>query len=262
MKKQTKLALMLSAMMMIGSVNVYAAEAAPNQSKANTAKQAAAQKNTSVSIDGQIEEWSKKLKPGEVAAYYIANQSGNPLDRIQFISKGFVYDNYEEFLGKAEVMLAPSPTKPDTLPSGYQYKSAILYLENPAKTSDVYQKLEKQLKAEASKGNKKVYFSKPFKADKADTALLSYEKGKVKLDVVATHIQRSEPIGGTPVPIDNPDVTTETIVIHGVECTYTNNKKGRDYLEWIDEDHQVRYTIWAESAKWDVLSFAKKMLAE
>ncbi|WP_242615084.1 hypothetical protein [Paenibacillus solani] len=47
-----------------------------------------------------------------------------------------------------------------------------------------------------------------------------------------------------------------------MECVYTVDSKGRDHLDWVDEEQQIRYSIWTEDAKSDVLSFAKGLLAK
>lgn len=265
MKNKMKVALFLAATMMIGSANAYAASTTVPQAKikpvAAAASSTRSEKSTS-SLEDQINELSKGLKPGQTIAYYAADKGYNPTDQIYFASKGFAYDTYSDYLSKAKTMNAPTLTKPDALPKGYNFKHGILYLKSPERTSDLYKKLDKELKAEAAKGGKTLYTKAVKDMNEATAAVLKYEKGKVKIDVIATNIYPAPPMDGIPVPAEKPNEKTETIVINGVECVYTDDSTGRDHLDWVDEEHQIRYTIWAESAKSDVLSFAKKMLAK
>ncbi len=263
MKNKMKVALFLAATMMIGSANAYAASTTVPQTKIKPAAASSvkSEKLTS-SLDDQIYELTKGLKPGQMVAYYAADKEYNPLDQIYFASKGFVYDTYSDYLKKAKAMDAPALTKPNVFPKGYVFQNAVLYLKSPEKTSDLYKKLEKELKAEAAKGNKTLYTQAIPDANEATAVVLNYEKGSVKLDVIANYIHPAPPMNGIPVPAEKPNEKTETIVINGVECVYTDDSKGRDHLDWVDEESQIRYTIWAESAKSDVLSFAKKMLAD
>ena len=73
------------------------------------------------------------------------------------------------------------------------------------------------------------------KSNEASAAILNFDKGKVKLQAVASYIVPEQPMGGTPVPQKKPNEKKETIVINGVECVYTADSKGRDHLDWVDE---------------------------
>lgn len=261
MNNKMKIALFLAATMMMGSANAFAAGPSTVPQGKLTAAVTANSESPPVSVNDQIDKLAKGLKPGEVMAYYVKDKASNPLDQVSFTGKGFVLNNYNDYLKKAKETNAPSLAKPDDLPKGYTFKGGILYLKHPGKTSDLYKELEKELKGEAAKGGKAVY-SKIIKVSEADHSVLDFQKGKATLSIAASHVYPSEPIGGTPVPFKNPNEKTETVMINGVECTYTTNSKGIDHLDWVDEENQIRYSIWADNVKADVISFAEKMLGE
>ncbi|MEC0255612.1 RNA polymerase sigma factor [Paenibacillus lautus] len=255
-------ALFLAATMMVGSANVYAASnASTSVPQAKVAVSTAKPEKTSVSFDDRIKELSNKLKAGQMVAYYVADQEYNRLDEIYFTSMGFVNTKYADYVAKAKALNAPTLTKPSDLPKSYSFQNAIIYLKSPERTSSLYEKLDKELRAKAASGEKFVY-SDIMKSNEASAAILNFDKGKVKLQVVASYIVPEQPMGGTPVPQKKPNEKKETIVINGVECIYTTDSKGRDHLDWVDEEQQIRYSIWAESAKSDVLNYAKKMIAK
>ncbi|WP_433939487.1 hypothetical protein [Paenibacillus lautus] len=257
-KNKVKVALFLAATMMVGSVNAYAAS---TESVSISKTMSAKPEKEFVSYDDQIKDLINRLKPGQMIAYYTADQEYNRADQIYFTSKGFAFTKYTDYLAKSKAMKAPALTKPAALPKGYTFKNAVVYLKSPERTSSLYKKLDQELKGKAAKGEKFVY-SDIIKANEASAAILNYEKGKVKLQVVASYIAPEQPIGGTPVPQDKPNESKETIVINGVECVYTADLKGRDHLDWVDEEQQIRYSIWAEDIKSDILRYAKNMLAQ
>ena len=262
MKNKMKVALFIAATMMVGSANVYAASNASTSVPQTTAAVSSAiPENTSVSFDDRINELSDKLKAGQMVAYYVADQEYNRLDEIYFTSKGFGFTKYSDYVAKAKVMNAPALTIPAGLPKSYSFQNAILFLKSPERTSDLYEKLDQELKEKAANGEKFVY-SDILKSNEASVAILNFDKGKVKLQVVANYIVPELPMDGTPVPYEKPNEKKEIIVINGVECVYTADSKGRDHLDWVDEEQQIRYSIWAESAKSDVLNYAKKMIAK
>ncbi|MGG4108042.1 hypothetical protein AAXB25_29545 [Paenibacillus lautus] len=262
MKNKMKVALFLAATMMVGSANVYAASTTSISVPQTTAAVSAAKpEKTSVSFDDRINELSDKLKAGQMVAYYVADQEYNRLDEIYFTSKGFAYTKYADYVAKAKAMNAPTLTKPADLPKSYSFQNAIIFLKSPERTSSLYEEIDQELKEKAANGEKFVY-SDIMKSNEASAAILNFDKGKVKLQVVASYIVPEQPIGGTPVPQEKPNEKKETIVINGVECVYTADSKGRDHLDWVDEEQQIRYSIWAESAKSDVLNYAKKMIAK
>lgn len=262
MKNKMKVALFLAATMMVGSANVYAASnASTSVPQMTAAVSSAIPENTSVSFDDRINELSDKLKAGQMVAYYVADQEYNRLDEIYFTSKGFAYTKYADYVAKAKAMNAPTLTIPAGLPKSYSLQNAILYLKSPERTSDLYEKLDQELKEKAANGDKFVY-SDIMKANEASVAILNFDKGKVNLKVIASYIVPELPLGGTPVPYEKPNEKKKNIVINGVECVYTADSKGRDHLDWVDEEQQIRYSIWAESAKSDVLNYAKKMITK
>ncbi|WP_127590507.1 hypothetical protein [Paenibacillus lautus] len=262
MKNKMKVALFLAATMMVGSANVYAASSASTSvPQTKVAVSTAKPEKTSVSFDDHIKELSNKLKAGQMVAYYVADQEYNRTDQIHFTSKGFGYTKYTDYVAKAKAMNAPTLTKPADLPKSYSFQNASLYLKSPDRTSSLYEKLDQELKTKATNGEKFVY-SDIMKSNEASGAILNFDKGKVKLQVVASYIVPEQPMGGTPVPQKKPNEKKESIVINGVECVYTADSKGRDHLDWVDEEQQIRYSIWAESAKSDVLNYAKKMIAK
>ncbi|GIO97069.1 hypothetical protein J14TS5_21550 [Paenibacillus lautus] len=262
MNNKMKVALFLAATMMVGSANVYAASnASTSVPQTKAAVSTAKPEKTSVSFDDRINELINRLKAGQMVAYYVADQEYNRLDEIYFTSRGFSYTEYEDYVSKAKVMNAPTLTKPADLPKSYSFQNGILYLKSPDRTSSLYEEIDQELKAKAANGEKFVY-SDIMKGNEASAAILNFDKGKVKLQVMASYIVPELPMGGTPVPYEKPNEKKETIVINGVECVYTADSKGRDHLDWVDEEQQIRYSIWAESAKSDVLNYAKKMIAK
>lgn len=261
MNNKMKIALFLAATMMMGSVNAFAASPSTVPQGKLTAAVTANSESPPVSVNDQIDKLAKGLKPGEVMAYYVKDKARNPLDQIYFTGKGFVLNNYNDYLKKAKETNAPSLAKPDELPKGYTFKDGILFLKNPEKSSDLYKQLEEELKAEAGEGGKMVY-SKTIKVREAAHSILNFQKGKATLSIVASYIYPSEPIGGTPVPFKNPNEKKEKVTINGVECTYTTNSKETDHLEWVDKEKQIRYKISADNMKADVISFAEKMLGK
>lgn len=258
MNNKMKVALLLAATMMVGSANVYAANTASTTKKTTTA---VASTQTEKSYEDHINELSKNLKPGQFVAYYVADEKYNQLDEIYFTTLGFVNTKYTDYLAKSKAMNAPALKQPSVLPKGYKFKNSVLYLKSPERTSSEYEKLDQELKAKAANGKKFVY-SETMQSKEASAAVLMFEKGKKQLNLVASYIYPGPPAGGVFVPIEKPNEKKETIVINGVECVYTADSKGRDHLDWVDEEQQIRYSISAEDAKSDVLSFAKGLLAK
>lgn len=240
---------LIVAMMVVGTTNAYAA----NSSTA----QISSEKKAS-SIQEEINKLQNNLKPGQMIAYYVPDKKFNPLGRISFAGKGYVAKEYKSHITNAQKLNAPALTMPSNPPKGYQFKSGVVYLKDPSESSTLYKSLEQELKAQAEKGSKQIY-TKSVKVTESLSVVLQYVKGKTEVDLVATYMEPSKPIDGTPVL---PNLTAETIKINGVECTYTTDSKGKDSLSWYDEDNQTRYTIWAESAKSDVLRFAKLILED
>ncbi len=258
-----KAAISLAAVMMIaGTVSVYASTPSNAHKELYNGVSAtlikAADKKPAT-IQDQINQLYVGLKPGQVIAYYVADQKFNPLNQIYFAGKGYVLKDYNEYMAKAKKMNAPLFTKPKDLPKGYKFKTGVLYLKNPDESSELYKKLDQELKAQAAQGNKSLY-TKSLEVGEASSAVLMYVKDKVEVSVVSTFVMKSQPTNGTPVPDSNPNKITETIEIGGIECVYTTELKGKDHLDWTDTDNQVRYSIWAEGVKSDVVNFAKSML--
>ncbi|MDR0269242.1 hypothetical protein [Paenibacillus sp.] len=141
----------------------------------------------------------------------------NPDDTITYVSNGYVFEDYDAYVAKAAQMNAPFLKISETYPKDYKFKRGNISLKTPDES--LHQELGKKLRAEAVKGDKEVY-TMPVEAGEADTAVLMFEKGSVKMELVAHHIKE----GTTPVPayIDNPE-KVETMVIGGIECTYLHN---------------------------------------
>jgi len=255
-----KAAISLATVLMIaGTVNVYASTPSIASKELNKGVSVTLLKadKKPVTIQDQINKLYVGLKPGQVIAYYVPDQKFNPLNQIYFAGKGYVFQDYNKYLAEAKKMNAPLLTKPKVLPKGYKFKTAALYLKDPDESSELYKKLDQELKAQAAQGDKSLY-TKSLEVDEASSSVLIYVKDKTEVSVVSTFVMPSQPIGGIPVP--NSDQKIETIEIGGIECVYTTELKGKDHLDWTDTDHQVRYSIWAKDAKSDIVNFAKSML--
>lgn len=251
----------MAAMSMAGAMSAYAAPslATPKASPSIAALSQAKAALKPETVQDQIDQLYSGLKPGQVIAYYVKDSKLNPLDQILFAGKGFVFQNYNDYLAKAEKLKAPELSKPAVVPKGYVFKAGILYLQNPDKHSEVYMQLDKELKEQAAKGKKNLY-TKFIEVSEASSATLTFIKNKTEVSIVSTYAKPSEPIGGTPVPNQDSKHHIETMQINGIECTYTKETKGRDHLDWSAPSKGIRYSIWAENAKSDVIGFAKGMI--
>jgi len=239
---------------------------ASNPSAAKTNVQQPAAKNAD-SIAQEIAKLTEKLPSGNILAYYVPDKKSNPADKIAFASKGYVYDNYAKYADKMNGIEAPSLEKPGYMSKGYAFKSGILYAALPDQDSDLYQKLDKELRTQAGKGGKKVY-TKQIPVDSAMSSVLNFENNKKQISLVATFIA-PPPAGsvpGTPVPYVNPKTTTEEITINDVKCVYTADPTSKSALKyslaWTDEDANVKYTIWTDQAgtKNELVAIATSML--
>lgn len=252
---------LVAVMSIAGTVSAYAStpSVSPKDLKSKVAVSLIKADQKPATVQDQIDKLYAGLKPGQVIAYYVNDPKLNPADQISFAGKGFMFQKYNDYMTKSKKINAPSLAKPATLPKGYTFKAGFLYPKNPDPTSALYQKLDQELKEQATQGNKTLY-AKSLEVIEESSAVLTFVKNKVDVSVVATLVKPSEPIGGTPVPGSNPDEKTETIVINGIECTYTTDLKGKDHLDWTDPANNVQYSITAKNAKTDVINFAKSMI--
>ncbi|MBE9917242.1 hypothetical protein G8C92_24815 [Paenibacillus donghaensis] len=263
-KFKTKIAIVSSltaVMILAGTASAYAAVPAASKGQATKISAGAKADKKTASPEEQVYNLVTKLHPGEMIAYYIPDKKINLTDRILFSGKGYVLTDYDAYTAKAAQMNAPSLQIPETYPKDYKFKSGVLYLKEPDESSELYKKLDKQLRAEAAKGGKEFY-TIPVEdgTGEASGAALTFVKGSVEISLYASHAKPPKPMGGTPVPFSNPDEKTETMVIGGIKCTYTTAPKLKSRLSWTDTSGSVNYSIFADNAKTDVLRFAKAML--
>jgi hypothetical protein len=262
-KFKTKMAIVSSltaVMILAGTASAYAA--VPAAAKGQTTKISAGAKadKKTASQEELVSKLLAKLQPGEMIAFYIPDKEKRQFDSISFVSKGYGFKDYDALVAKAEQMSAPSLKIPETYPKDYKFKEGVIHLKTPDISSELYKKLDKQLKAEAAKGGKEVYTMPVETGSEGDSTSLTFVKGSVEILLVASHAKPSKSMGGTPVPFSNPDEKTETMVIGGIKCTYTTAPKLKSRLSWTDTSGSVNYSIFADNAKTDVLRFAKAML--
>ncbi|WP_136605537.1 hypothetical protein [Paenibacillus dokdonensis] len=254
---------LVAVMSIAGTVSAYAStpSVSPKDLKNKVAVSLVKADQKPATVQDQIDKLYAGLKPGQVIAYYVKDPKLNPSDQISFAGKGFMFQKYNDYMAKAKKINAPSLAKPAALPKGYTFKAGFLYPQNPDPTSSLYQKLDRELKEQTAQGKKTLY-TKSLEVVEESSAVLTFVKNKLVVSVVASSVNPSEPIGGTPVPGSNPDEKTETLGINGIECTYTTDLKGKDHLDWTDSANNVHYSIRAKNAKTDVINFAKNMVTK
>ncbi|GEM_PF-1461835 len=219
-------------------------------------------------IQGEIDRRSERLKPGEALAYYVADPALNPADKISFATRGYLFKTYADFTAKLKKLKGPAFPKPTSLPKGYKLAKAIVYLSTPEPASQVYNRLEEELKEEAASGKKTVYF-KSIATDKATGGSLIYEKnvGKKKLTMMISAAflpqNPAEDPGGTPVPAIA-EKGAEKVKIKGTEAIYTFDAKASypASLVWTDKKNKVQYRIYRQGSenKKELIAIAGSMM--
>jgi hypothetical protein len=268
---KTKIAIVSSltaVMMLAGTASAYAAVPAASKGQATPISAGAKAGKKTASPEEQVSKLLAKLQPGEMIAFYIPDKEKRQLDFISFISKGYGFKDYDALVAKAEQMKAPSFKISETFPKNYKFKEGVIHLKTPDGSSEIYKKLDKQLKAEAAKGGKEIYTMPVETGDEGDSTSLTFVKGSVEIGLHTFHSRGVE--GGTPVkstkvpPFVGSNEKFETIDIGGIECTYVTDSKTASRLHWTDANRALDYTITipAKDAKTDVLDFAKSIIEQ
>ncbi|MDR0269241.1 hypothetical protein [Paenibacillus sp.] len=271
---KTKIAIVssLAAIMMLsGAASANAATPSVPQGQATKMLVSAGAKNDkkTASTKEQIDKLFAGLHPGEMLAYYVPGEEKGPFSTM-FASKGYVFKDYNALAAKAEQMKAPSFKISEAFPKNYKFKEGVIYMKTPDFMSELYKKLDMQLKAEAAKGGKEVYTMPVETGGEGGSTSLRFVKGSVEISLTTVYSRDKLPVvGGTPVQSTKtpsfvgPNEKFESMDIGGMKCTYVTDTKTMSRLHWTDANRKLDYqiTILAKDAKTDVLEFAKSIIA-
>lgn len=245
-----------SILLVLGSANGFAAEAgaAPqNQSKTQATSNKSnleRQKKEAMAIQG------KEKKPGDLTVMYDGTDNTLSFNFLSITSSD--YDEYTKLLSKHK---APELTQPGWLPEGYAFKSGEIVPPYYFSFSQPYQKMLKELKAEA-KG--KTYYAKKLNWSEAGEAALVFSKDS---DVIRISAKRTHPLITDVTRVAGKGEKLEKVSIGGIEALYLTNSNAvySTNLTWEDAENNLEYTIstYKKSplTREDLLSIAESIMA-
>lgn len=222
-------------------------------------------------MDTYMDEIQASLAPGEMAAYYVKEDSLKGYDRtsrLRFTFKTTKHASYLDYLAEIERTSAPRLVQPDVLPQGFHYANGEVIPLAPQPlppgeddNSEYNQLLERlTARANASTGSSKL-FTEQVQWTKADGAKLTFSDGETDISIFS--------IKGLKASIPQADgAAAQKVQIHGHEAIYI--KAGSDEyftnkLVWVDEGSGIVYTIKDKAGshliKDDLIKIAGSMIA-
>lgn len=200
------------------------------------------------------ERVQSQLKPGELAAYYVHDETLNAYDKLNKVKteyKPIVYGSYAALKKQLEVTAGPLPPEPKYLPKGFVFTAGEIFPSMAERESswDQLKKLEPEFirMAKSSSSGAKL-FIKPLSWSKADSANVSYSNGEDTIHITA-YVQEKHP--SSVVSLHPKGVSVEKLTADGQEMVYMEASEAaadevyyKHKLEWLDEQAEVYYSIY------------------
>jgi len=214
-----------------------------------------------------------KLKPGELVAYYIHDDTLNAYnaDKVKSEYKPIIYSSYAELRKQLEITSGPLLAEPEYLPIGYSFKEGKLFnsvTEGEASWQNL-KKLEPEFiqMAESSTSSAKL-FIKPLSWNKSESAKVIYSNGKDTIDINAFRREKhpSSVITKYPkgVSVEKLTASGQEMVYMEVETAKADTVHYKHKLEWLDEEAEIYYSIFdnpdSALSKSEFIRFAGSMV--
>ncbi|WP_236575651.1 hypothetical protein [Paenibacillus sp. USDA918EY] len=191
-------------------------------------------------------ELKKKLKPGEMAAYYIKDkqiQAAETLDPVHFLYVPYMHRSYDEFAKEMQATDTPQLREPTYMPEGYLFDTGSIQAKpEPFVGTPEYKQLLAELKAMAEKSpNEKALFYKMIPPTKGASSMIRYRKGDYRINIIAF----SKPTDST---VQVPSGNAEKLTVNGKEMLLSSTESGsaasyHRRLTWLDATGHVLYNI-------------------
>ncbi|MEK5164283.1 hypothetical protein NYE69_18350 [Paenibacillus sp. FSL R5-0527] len=224
-----------SVLLVFSSASGFTADAAAAAQK-SPKTQAASKKNT---LEIQKKEamdivHSKDKKPGDLFVLYDGTD-----DSLSFSYLAITSADYDEFTKLLAQYKAPELKQPEWLPEGYAFQTGEIIPPYYSFRSEPYQKMLKELKAEA-KGKK--YYAKKLKWSEAEEAALIFSKDS---DIIRISSQKTYPLITEVTRVPGKGEKFEKLNIGGIEALYSTNSDAlySTKLKCEDTENQLEYEI-------------------
>ncbi|RRJ65984.1 DUF4367 domain-containing protein [Paenibacillus oralis] len=195
-----------------------------------------------------------QLKPGELVAYYVHDETLNAYDKFNKVKteyKPLVYSSYAELKQQLEITAGPLLPEPQYLPKGFAFAAGKVFpsMTEGEASLDQLKKLEPEFirMAESSSNGTKL-FIKPLSWNKAGSANVSYAKGEDTININA--FVRKKHLSSV-VSMHPHGVFFEKLTAGGQEMVYmeaeaeaVDKVNYKHKLEWLDEDAEVFYSVY------------------
>lgn len=212
-----------------------------------------------------------QLKPGELVAYYIHDDTLNAYNQANKVKTEFkpaVYSSFADLRKQLEIASGPLLAEPKYLPKGYSFTAGNVFVsvtEGEVSLENLH-KLEPEFiqMAESSTSGAKL-FIKPLSWNKAGSAKAIYSNGKDTIDINA-YERKKDP---SPVVTQYPKgVSVEKVTAGGQEMVLMEAETAEvDYkhkLGWLDEEAEIYYSIFdnpdSTLSKSEFIRFAGSMV--
>ncbi|MGG4554099.1 DUF4367 domain-containing protein [Paenibacillus humicus] len=194
------------------------------------------------------------LKPGELVAYYVHDDTLNAYDtgnKVQSVYKPMEHSSYEAFEKQLEMIKGPLFLKPKYLPQGFSFEAGNVFpsmMEGEASLENL-KRLEPEFirMAETSTSDSKL-FIKPLSWNTAGSANARYANGENTININA-YVRKKSPSSVTTMHPEG--VFVEKLTAGGQEMVYMEAKTEevaeahyKHKLEWLDEEAEVFYSIY------------------
>ncbi|MWV43346.1 hypothetical protein GRF59_06840 [Paenibacillus sp. HJL G12] len=188
----------------------------------------------------------KKMKPGEMAAYYVKDkqiQAAETLNPVHFLYVPNTHRSYEEFAKEMQTTDTPQLREPTYMPEGYLFDTGSIQAKpEPFPGTPEYEHLLAELKAMAEKStDKQALFYKLIPPTKGASSMIRYRKGDYEIRIIAF----SKP-GDSTVQVMSGKA--EKLMVDGMEMLLSSPESGpgatyNRKLTWLDTNGHVLYTI-------------------
>ncbi|MUG43598.1 DUF4367 domain-containing protein [Paenibacillus woosongensis] len=191
------------------------------------------------------------LKPGELVAYYVHDDTLNAYDtgnKVQTVYKPLEHSSYEAFEKQLEMTNGPLFLKPQYLPEGYSFESGNVFpsvMEGEGSLENL-KRLEPEFihMAETSTSESKL-FIKPLSWNTAGSANVRYAHGEDTININA-YVRKRHP--SSVVSMHPEGVLVEKLTVSGQEMVYMEAEAAETHykhkLDWLDEEAEVFYSIY------------------
>ncbi|KKO52560.1 hypothetical protein XI25_20435 [Paenibacillus sp. DMB20] len=184
-------------------------------------------------------ELKKKLKPGQVAVFYIKDPKiSAKADPLDYFYNTIQHKTYDDLAKEIREKGAPELLPPDYVPEGYAFDHGSIQMgfELVPNTPE-YESLLNELKKKAEKSNEKQgVFYKLVDWSRATASVLEYRKGDNRITIVAFARPK-----GSAVQV----LTTEAVKlkVKGKEMILSTTSEHSRRLSWLSESETVFYMI-------------------